>query len=80
MRRLSDLEKERRLTHSSQFSGRSRQPSTKKTNIRVQVADMDVADQMPIEHELPLICVENVEGYDLGALVNLALEVYDLDS
>ena len=41
---------------------------------------MDPADQMPIEHELPLICVENVEGYDLGALVNLALEVYDLDS
>ena len=41
---------------------------------------MEIKDQMPIEAELPLICVDNIEGYDLGALIDLALEVYDLDS
>jgi len=81
MRRLSDLEEERRRSSAfSMVSGRQRLPSVKKTNIQVLVADMEMSDQVKIELELPLICKDNVEGYDLGALIDLALEVYDLDS
>jgi hypothetical protein len=47
MRRLSDLESERR----SQISGISsmKKPSEKKTNITVVIADMDISDQVKIE-------------------------------
>ena len=47
MRRLSDLEQERRK--SSVFSGKSSKPTIKKTNIVVQVADISPESQMPIE-------------------------------
>jgi hypothetical protein len=82
MRRLSDLEEERRKSSafgSMVSNGRPRMPSVKKTNITVLVADMEMNDQVKIEHPLPLIVKDNVEGYDLGALIDLALDVYDLD-
>jgi hypothetical protein len=32
-----------------------------------------------IEHPLPLIEKDGIEGYDLGALIDITMEVYDLD-
>jgi len=32
-----------------------------------------------IEHELPLVHKDGIEGYDLGALIEIAMDVYDLD-
>lgn len=77
MRRLSDLESERRSQVSSNTS--MRKPTIKKTNITVYVADMDVDEQVKIEQELPLIYQDGLEGYDLGSLIDLAMDVYDLD-
>lgn len=79
MRRLKDLEDERIDLNYAATDERLRLPSFNKTNITVLVADMEINDQVKIELELPLICKGNVEGYDLGALVELAMEVYDLD-
>lgn len=77
MRRLSDLESERR----SQVSRISsmRKPSLKKTNITVVIADMDINDQVKVEQDLPLIVQDGLEGYDLGSLIDIAMDVYDLD-
>lgn len=36
-------------------------------------------DQHIIEHDLPVIFQDGVEGYDLGALVDITMEWYDLD-
>jgi len=56
MRRLSDLEHERR-SQVSKSSGMSslKTQTVQKTNITVYIADMDVAEQVKIEQELPLI-------------------------
>lgn len=77
MRRLSDLESERR-SQVSRISSQRKQ-TLKKTNITVVVADMGFDDQVKIEHELPLIYQDGHEGYDLGALIDIAMDVYDLD-
>lgn len=79
MRRLSDLEEERRKSSALSDKSRPRMPSIKKTNITVLVADMDINDQVKIEHPLPLIEKDGIEGYDLGALIDITMEVYDLD-
>lgn len=58
MRRLSDLEEERRKTSAMSNSSnntnnsRNRQPSVKKLNIQVLIADMEINEQVKIEHEL----------------------------
>jgi len=53
--------------------------TVQKTNITVYIADMDVAEQVKIEQELPLIYKDGLEGYDLGSLIELTMDVYDLD-
>jgi hypothetical protein len=40
---------------------------------------MDVAEQVKIEQELALIYQDGLEGYDLGSLIELTMDVYDLD-
>jgi len=40
---------------------------------------MDISDQVKIEQELPLIVQDGLEGFDLGSLIDIALDVYDLD-
>lgn len=80
MRRLSDLESERR-SQISKMSGMSslKTQTVQKTNITVYIADMDVAEQVKIEQELPLIYRDGLEGFDLGSLIELTMDVYDLD-
>lgn len=51
----------------------------KKLNIQVLIADMEINEQVKIEHELKPILSDGLEGYDLGALIDIAMEVYDLD-
>ena len=41
---------------------------------------MEINSQVKIELELPLVYQDGVEGYDLGALIDLAMDVYDLDA
>lgn len=57
----------------------ARKPTVKKTNITVVIADMDLQDQVKIEQELQLIYQDGIEGYDLGSLIDIAMDVYDLD-
>ena len=51
-----------------------------KQAITILVADMDLNAQASIQPEIPLVTFSNGEaGYDLDAMVQIALDVYDLD-
>ena len=50
----------------------------RKVKINVTVANLDANSQFKIEPEFPLITVDGVEGYDLHALIEIAMEVYEL--
>ena len=52
---------------------------TKNTNITVLISHLDPTNQPRIELKLPLITNGDVVGYDLAALVKIAMTVYRLD-
>ena len=79
-RKLSDLEAERRRLSSQKSKISQRKVSPEKDRVRIIVNGAAQDQQLDLSMMLPLIFQDDTEGYDLGALIDKAMEAYQLKS
>ena len=78
--KLSNIEAERRRLSSQRSKVSQRRISLVKDKITILIDDTSEEEQHDLSMMLPLVFQDDVEGYDLGALVDKAMEAYNLKS
>ena len=77
--KLSNIEAERRRLSSRKSGASQRRISLVKDKITIMIDGATESEQHDLSMMLPLVFQDDVEGYDLGALVDKAMEAYSLN-